>query len=102
MEEKISREELIKLYNIEMSFLESLEDSGLLHIQIENEVKYVSYSDLPALERFTNWHYDLDVNMPGIEIISNLLQKIETMQQERKKMIEQFHFRGIVWEDIEF
>lgn len=37
MEERISREELIKLYNIEMSFLESLEDSGLLHIQIEND-----------------------------------------------------------------
>ncbi|OPB96926.1 MerR family transcriptional regulator [Elizabethkingia meningoseptica] len=101
MEERISREELIRLYNIEMSFLESLEDSGLLHIQRENEVKYVLYSDLPALERFTNWHYDLEVNMPGIEIISNLLQKIEALQEEKRKMIEHFHFKGTIWEDAE-
>ena len=42
----------------------------------ENETKYLRYDDLSAFEKFSNWHYDLDVNLPGLEIsISKTLNK---------------------------
>lgn len=86
MAERISREELVKIYNIEITFFDSLEESGLLKTETENNVKYLLYEELPSLERFANWHYDLEVNIPGIEIIHHLLQKIEAMQNEKRNL----------------
>ena len=86
MNDRISREELVKIYDIEISFFDSLEESGLLQVEHENETKYLRYDDLSAFEKFSNWHYDLDVNLPGLEIIHQLITKLENMQNENKKL----------------
>ncbi len=86
MSDRISREELVKVYNIEISFFDSLEESGLLQTQYENEVKYLLYEELPAFERFANWHYDLEINLPGLEVIHRLLSKLEKLQVENRKL----------------
>ncbi|MGZ5272796.1 MAG: chaperone modulator CbpM, partial [Kaistella sp.] len=46
MTDRISREELVRIYNIEITFFDSLEESGLLKTQTENEVKYLLYDEL--------------------------------------------------------
>ena len=86
MSDRISREELVRVYNIEISFFDSLEESGLLQTQYENEVKYLLYEELPAFERFANWHYDLEINLPGLEVIHRLLSKMEELQVENRKL----------------
>ena len=92
MSDRISREELVKIYNIEINFFDSLEESGLLKTETENEVKYLVYDELPAFERFANWHYDLDVNLPGLEIIHHLLQKIEKLKADNRRLIRSAGF----------
>ncbi len=92
MNDKISREEIVRIYNIEITFLDSLEDSGLLHPEMEDEIKYILYDELPALERFANWHYDMDVNMPGLEVIHHLLLKIEKLQLENRRLVNESGF----------
>lgn len=82
MSDRISREELVKIYNIEITFFDSLEEAGLLKIETENEIKYLHYDELSNFEKFTNWHYDLEVNLAGLEVISHLLNKIEKLQQK--------------------
>jgi hypothetical protein len=47
MSERISREELVKIYNIEITFFDELVDYGLLNIQTENDIHYLMYEDLP-------------------------------------------------------
>lgn len=86
MIERISREELVKIYNIELTFFDSLEESGLVKTETENDVKYLLYEELPAFERFTNWHYDLDVNLPGLEVINHLLSKLEELRRENMRL----------------
>ena len=44
MNDKISREELIKIYKIEIQFFDELEEYGLLNIITENNVKYLHIS----------------------------------------------------------
>ena len=36
MSERISREELVRIYNIEITFFDSLEEAGLLQIETES------------------------------------------------------------------
>ena len=93
MSEKISREELVKIYNVEITFFDSLEEAGLVSPVTENEIKYLLYDELPAFERFTNWYYDLEVNMPGLEIINHLLEKLEKLQEENRSL----HYHSIKW-----
>ena len=88
MSEKISREELVKIYNIEITFFDSLEEAGLLKTVTENEVKYLLYDELELFERFANWHYDLDVNLPGVEVIHHLLQKMEKLTAENRRLLQ--------------
>ncbi len=86
MTEKISREELVRIYNVEITFFDSLEQAGLLSPITENEQKYLLYEDLQAFERFMNWHYDLEVNLPGLEVIQHLLQKMEELRSDNVRL----------------
>ncbi|MGA9211718.1 chaperone modulator CbpM [Kaistella sp.] len=90
MNDRISREELVRIYNIEITFFDSLEESGLLKTETENEVTYLLYEELPAFERFTNWYYDLEVNLPGLEIMHQLLEKMESLRNENRRL-KQFY-----------
>lgn len=86
MQDKISTIDVVKHYKIEINFLDSLEEYGLLKTFEEEKIKYIYYEDLPILERFSNWHYDLEVNLPGLEIINNLLNKIDFLLKENRNL----------------
>ncbi|MDN3607841.1 chaperone modulator CbpM [Kaistella yonginensis] len=86
MSERISREELVKIYNVEITFFDSLEEAGLLHIETENNIKYLMFDELSNFEKFTTWHYDLEVNLAGLEVIHHLLHQIEKLQQEKRQL----------------
>lgn len=86
MEERISREEIVSIYNIEITFFNELEACGLIQTEVVNEITYLHYDQLPNFEKFMNWHYDLEVNIPGLEIIHNLLSQIHFLQEENRRL----------------
>jgi hypothetical protein len=45
------------------------------------------YEDLPIFERFTNWHYDLEINLPGLEVIHEMLKKMEDLKQKNRELM---------------
>lgn len=90
---RISCEEYIKLYKIDADFLYSLEEAGLLFFETEEDVKYIFYDDLPRVERLSHWHYELDVNIPGLEVIEDLLQKMENLRTENRRLAQELAFR---------
>ncbi len=99
MNERISREELVKIYNIEITFFDELVDSGLLNIRTENEIRYLMYEDLPSFERFANLHYDLDINIPGLEVIHAMLQRMEELKQRNRELINRLSAIGNTYDE---
>ena len=83
---KISKTKIIRLYKIKSSFFNALVDNGLIKTEVIDRVTYVNYDQLPAFERFVNWHYDLDINVPSIEIIHRLLEIIKFLQEENQRL----------------
>ncbi len=83
MIDRISREELVKIYDVEVTFFDSLQAAGLVSTVTENETVYLLYDELATFEKFTMWHYDLEVNLPGLEVIQHLLNKIAELQHQR-------------------
>lgn len=100
MSERISREELVKIYNIEITFFDELVDSGLLNIQTENEIRYLMYEDLPVFEKFANWHYDLEINLPGLEVIHNMLKKMEHLRRKNRELMNKLSAMSGGYKDI--
>lgn len=100
MSERISREELVKIYNIEITFFDELVDVGLLNVETENEIRYLLYEDLPVFERFTNWHYDLEINLPGLEVISDMLRKMEDLKRRNRDLMNKISAINDQYEDI--
>lgn len=86
MIQKISREECVALYNIEIHFFDALVESGLIAVIEEQDELYLDFDDLNDLERYVNLHYDLEVNIAGIEVIARLLQTVRQLQEENRKL----------------
>ena len=69
-------------HNIEISFISSLQQSGLIEITTIKEISFIDISQLRQLEKIVRFYFDLDINLEGIETITHLLQRINSMQDE--------------------
>lgn len=69
---------------VEFSFLDSLNEHGIIEIIIFEDKKYISSGQLKDIERAIQFHYELNINFEGIDVISNLLNQIDDLQQELK------------------
>jgi|ERR1035437_8692288 hypothetical protein len=67
-------------HGIEMSFISSLQQTGLIEITTIKETGFIEASQLQNLEKYVRFHYELDINLEGIETITHLLQRINDMQ----------------------
>ncbi|MCD8540272.1 MAG: chaperone modulator CbpM [Leadbetterella sp.] len=85
--ERISREECVRLYKIDIEFFNALTDAGLIETVKEENTVYLEYKRLGYFEKLVNWHYDLEVNLPGLEVIHHLLERIEALQRERAELL---------------
>lgn len=83
-EEMIAAEEFCLSHNVEISFFDALCQSGLLEVRRVENTAFISYEQLPDLEKLVRFHYDMDINLEGIEAIHHLLQQMKAMQQEMK------------------
>ena len=67
---------------VEFSFINSLNDFGLIEIIVLEDKKYISNEQLKNLERAVHFHFELNINIEGIEVIYNLLKQIDDLRQE--------------------
>ncbi len=81
-EELITQEECCMQYNIEISFIQALSEYGLIEIITVEEKPFLHIEQLHELEKFIRLHYDLNINMEGIDVIANLLSKVKNLQEE--------------------
>lgn len=69
-------------YNVEMSFFFNLNEMGLIDIITVNETKYIHPDAIYEIEKMIRIHQELAVNIEGIDVVFNLLKKIDDLQNE--------------------
>jgi chaperone modulatory protein CbpM len=69
-------------HNIEISFISSLQQYGLIETTSIEGNDFIDAGQLQQLEKIIRLHYELDINIEGIESITHLLQRIESLQHE--------------------
>jgi hypothetical protein len=73
---------------IEPEFIIQLENEGLIQINIIENERYIHVSQMKLLDQYIRWHYDLAINIEGIDVIQNLLYRIDDMQKEILRLRE--------------
>jgi len=79
-ENMIPASEFCLYHNIELSFIYSLNELGLIDITNIEENIFVPVSQLKHLEQLIRLKQEMDINIEGIETITYLLQRIKYMQ----------------------
>jgi chaperone modulatory protein CbpM len=69
-------------YEVEMSFFTNLNEMGLLEIKTIESKQYIDSVAIYEIEKMIRMHQELDVNIAGIDVVFNLLQKIDGLQNE--------------------
>lgn len=75
-------EQFCTYHRIEFSFINSLHEFGLIEVVVVDDSKYLPFEQLPEVEKLVRLHYDLNINMEGIDAISGLLQRINDLKQQ--------------------
>lgn len=71
-----------KYHQVEPSFIVSLDQYGLVTVvEVANE-RYISAEEIMVVEKMMRLHYDLGINLEGIDAIAHLLKQIEKLQEE--------------------
>ncbi len=81
-QELIVLEIYCELNQIEVSFVESLEEFELIAIVKQNNQKYLINEQLATIDKIIRLHNQLNINREGIQVAFNLLQKMEQMDEE--------------------
>lgn len=65
-----------------MSFITALHEYELIEITITDDENYLKVNQLHDVEKMMRLHYDLDINLEGIDVIYNLLKQLEQLQSQ--------------------
>jgi chaperone modulatory protein CbpM len=79
-EHLITVREFCIYHNIDNTFINSLQQAGLVSVMHESNDAFIPKTELQKLEKMISL-YQLDINVAGIEAITHLLDRMEQMQQ---------------------
>jgi hypothetical protein len=79
-------------HEIEISFVDTLQKSGLIELTTRDNSLFIQQEQLPLLEKIICFYYDLDINIEGIEAISHLLEQIDEMKEEIHNLKNRLRF----------
>ena len=73
---------LCSQYNIEISFVNALNKMGLIQIEIIEQNQFIHQDQISNLEKIIRLHNELNVNLEGIDVVFNLLEKEKKLRKE--------------------
>lgn len=81
-------------YEIEESFVYTLNEYGIFQVKTKKQQPYLRHKDLPLLEKMIRLHKDLDINPEGIQAVYQLMKQVEELQlqvQQLKSKLNAFN-----------
>ncbi|HYF31090.1 MAG TPA: chaperone modulator CbpM [Chitinophagaceae bacterium] len=85
-EQLIPADAICTHHHIEYTFIDSLQTAGLIEITTVEGRSYIHPEQLQDLEKFICFHYELDINLEGIEAIASLLERVKRLQEEVQQL----------------
>lgn len=79
-------------HQIDHTFIASLHEAGLVKVTTVDQQAFIPQTELQKLERMIRLHHELEINVAGIEAISHLLEKVESLNEDIRNMRNKLQF----------
>ena len=79
-------------YEIESSFIDALHNTGLIQIVIIEKDSFLHQDQIGDLEKMIRLHHELNVNIEGIDVVFNLLEKEKELREELNTLKNRLSF----------
>lgn len=73
----ITIQQFCTFHRCETVIIEEFIEHGLIKVQRQNDVVVIPEPEVPRIEKALRLYHELGVNTPGIDIILNLLDRLE-------------------------
>ncbi|TKC00422.1 chaperone modulator CbpM [Pedobacter cryophilus] len=78
----ISLNTLSSHYQVDISFFNTLVEMGLIEVEVLDQSFYIQQDKITVVEKMIRLHHELEVNVEGIDVVFNLLERIQDLQNE--------------------
>ena len=82
---------LCEEYKIEHSFVTELQDKGVIEVITIEQRLFLHHDYIPVFEKVMRLYRDLHINVEGIDVILNLLDKIDDLNKQLSKTQNRLH-----------
>lgn len=69
-------------HQLELTFVQTLEQRGLVELITIEQALYVRPEEVARLEKFVRLHQELAIHADDLDIVSELLDRVENLQQQ--------------------
>ncbi|WP_339895478.1 chaperone modulator CbpM [uncultured Algibacter sp.] len=83
-------------YKVPVSFINALHECQLIELTVEKDNLLIRKTQVIEVEKIIRLHYDLKINIEGIDAIYNLLEQVNALRKE----ITTLHNRLRLYEDL--
>lgn len=74
--------EYCKSSTIEFEFITLLSEEGLIEIQLVSGEEFIPLDQLPLIEKYARWYYEMEINLAGIDALHHLVAKVRRLKNE--------------------
>ena len=79
-------------YNIPISFINSLNEYELIELVTVEEIVCIHKKEIKEIEKMIRLHYELEINMEGMDVIYNLLNQVEILKNDISSLNNKLRF----------
>ena len=95
----ISIQRFCEHYNIPVKFINELKEYELIEIIVTDSQDYIRITEINEVEKMIRLHYDLNINLEGVDVIYNLLNQVDSLKKEitdlENKLLFYEHFKNL-------
>lgn len=86
LKDLIATDEICTRYRVERTFIQSLNESGLIEVIRVEQREYLHCDKIGEFEKMHRLHHDLNINVEGLEAIQHLLKQVKQLQKDNRKL----------------
>ena len=91
-ENLISIQRFCEHYSIPTTFINNLKEYELIEIIVAEKDNYIKITQINEVEKMIRLHYDLNINLEGVDVIYNLLNQVDSLKKEITTLQNKLHF----------
>jgi hypothetical protein len=69
-------------YEVPVSFINALHEFELIKLTLEKDKLLIHKTQIKKVEKMSRLHYDLEINIEGIDAVYHLLEQVNTLRKE--------------------